>query len=475
MQIETVTGTIRELATTKLDELDARLQGPLVLPDHEDYEQVRQVWNGMIDRRPAFIVRCMTAEDVVAAVNFVRQHSLRLSVRGGGHNVAGKSVLDGAMLIDLSLMRGVSIDPDNQRVRVEGGALLDDLNVEAQKYGLAVPTGVVSETGVAGLTLHGGYGWLSRKFGITIDNLASVEIVTADGKLTHADAHTNADLFWAVRGGGGNFGVVTVFEFQAHPIEPQMWLAAPTYPASQRKEVLARFANFMGQAPHELSGLASLWNAPDDPEVPAEIRGKPVITTVGCYYGSVDKGKEVTKPLYELGSSPVDFGGQMPFVEINRFFDDDYPDGHFYYWKAAYLDRIDDEVLEILADFHDRRPSPLSNTDIWFFGGAISQVAPDDTAYPQRYTPFMASVEANWTDPDQSQANIAWARQQFEALQKHSPGGLYLNFPGFAEEEHDIEDIYATNFERLSRIKAKYDPDNLFRGTFNIPPRGGGE
>lgn len=459
-----------ELSGSDLDELRARLQGRLLVEGDGDYDQARRLWNGMIDRYPALIVCCTVVEDVVAAVGFARDNELLLGVRGGGHNVAGRAVLDGAMVIDLSGMRGVEVDASRRRVYVEGGALLDDITVAAQRHGLAVPVGVVSETGIGGLTLYGGYGFLSRKYGMTVDNLVSVDIVTADGRLLHADKDNHPDLFWAVRGGGGAFGVVTTFEFEAHPVGPQIWLGAPTYPASQREVVLSEFADFVEGAPDEWSGLVSLWNGPDLAEVPAEIRGVPVITVVGCFAGTVEEGRAAMRPLQQLGSPMAELGGEMPFEVASRYFDDDYPDGHLYYWKSVYLDQIEAGVIDVLSAYHDSRPSEQSNIDIWAFGGAIARVAPEETAFPKRYAPFLVSIEANWTDPDQTDANMKWARGLFDDLQPFSSGGMYLNFPGFGEEEHTAEDVYAQNFERLQEIKAKYDGDNLFRGTFNIRP-----
>ena len=470
VQVETLTGEGHELVGADLQGLRNRFEGRLILPFDGEYEQARQVWNGMIDQHPAMILQAESVEDVAAAVRYASRYQLLLSVRGGGHNVAGRAMLEGALVIDLSGMRGVSVDPGARQVRAEGGALLEDLNVAAGEYGLALSVGVVSETGIAGLTLHGGYGWLSRKFGLSLDNLVAMEVVCADGVVREASAERNGDLFWALRGGGGNFGVVTAFEFQAHRIPSEIWFAAPTYPAGVSREVLADFAAFMEEAPDEVSALASLWTAPDIPEVPEEMRGEPVVTLVGCYYGSVEAGQEALGPLYDFDSPGVDLGGAMSFVEANRFFDEDYPDGNFYYWKAAYIDRLDEEILEILEAGHRERPSLLSNIDVWALGGAAARVAPGETAYLQRYSPLMVTIEAQWEEASQATPNIIWAREIFRKLQHHSPGGLYLNFPGFAEEEDQVEEVYEQNFGRLQAVKEKYDPENLFRGTFNISP-----
>lgn len=471
IEIDTNDGAPIQLTPANIVPLRSHLSGQLLTPSDADYDEARRLWNGMIDRYPSLIVRCATPEDVVKAVSFAKQGDLRLSVRGGGHNVAGTALVERGIVIDLTPMKHVSVDPEQRTAWVEAGATLGDVDRATQQFGLAVPVGVVSETGIAGLTLHGGFGWLSRRFGMTVDNLRAVDIVTADGKLRRADAERHRDLFWAVRGGGGNFGVVTGFEFQAHEVGPEVWLTAAVYPASERKQVLAGHRDFMATAPEEFNSLCVLWSAPDLDAVPRESRGKPAVIVVGCYTGPVDEGAEQIQPLKELGTLLADLGGRRSWLDAQTFFDPDYPDGLLYYWKSVYLDRLDDEVFDRLIDLHDRRPSPLNSLDVWIFGGAVNCVDPTATAFAQREARFMLGIEANWTDRDDSDANVEWAREVHREMQAFSAGGgLYLNFPGFAEEQHLVEDVYAQNFAKLARVKAKYDAGNLFRGNFNIRP-----
>ncbi len=454
-----------------VDELRRSFRGEIVVQEDETYDEARRIWNGMIDKRPALIARCEGTADVIAAVDFAREHGVPLSVRGGGHNVAGKALCDGGLVIDLSTMRAVHVDPDARVVRAEGGATLGDIDRETQAFGLAVPLGAVSQTGVAGLCLHGGMGWLTRKHGLTLDNLVAVDIVTADGRSRRAGETENADLFWAVRGGGGNFGVVTAFEFRAHPIGPEVWFLGAMYAMSQAKRIVQFLERFMRQAPEELAVLASLWSAPNDESIQPEHRGQPVIVLLGCYSGPFEKGERAIQPLRELCEPVADLSGPMPFAQVQCSLDADYPDGRLYYWKSVYLPELDEEIIDVLVDAARRRPSPLTSIDIWFLAGAAMRVRSDTTAYARRDAPYAIGIEANWTDPAESDANMAWARELFDALQPFSRG-TYLNFPGFMEDtEKLLGGAYGTNYKRLGAIKAKYDPANLFKGALNIPPK----
>jgi len=455
-------------------ELRAALRGEVISAEDETYDEARRIWNGMIDKRPALIARCTGAADVIAAVDFAREHGVPLSVRGGGHNVAGKALCDDGLVIDLSPMRAVHVDPDVRVVRAQGGATLGDIDRETSAgggFGLAVPLGVVSQTGVAGLCLHGGMGWLTRKHGLTLDNLIAVEIVTADGRLRRASETENADLFWAVRGGGGNFGVVTAFEFRAHPVGPEVWFLVAMYPMAQAKRIVQFLERFMRQAPEELAVLASLWTAPDDDPIPPRHRGEPVIVLLGCYSGPFEKGERMIQPLRELGEPVADLSGPMPFAQVQCSLDADYPDGRLYYWKSVYLPELDEQIIDVLVDAARRRPSPLTSIDIWFLAGAAMRVRPDATAYARRDVPYAIGIESNWTDPAESDANVAWARELFDALKPFSRG-TYLNFPGYMEDtEKLLHGAYGANYKRLQTIKAQYDPDNVFKGALNIPPK----
>jgi hypothetical protein len=425
----------------------------------------------MIERKPGLVVRCAGVADVKACVDFAREHNLRLAVRGGGHNVAGLAVCDGGLVIDLSSMRSVSVDPARRRAWVQGGAKLGDLDHETQAFGLAAPVGVVSATGVAGLTLHGGFGWLSRRHGLAADNLVSVEIVTADGRLHRTSAEREPDLFWALRGGGGNFGVATAFEFRLHPVGPEVWLLLAMYPAERAGEALRFLRSHMPAAPEELGVIGVFWSAPELPEVPQAAWGRDVIIFLGCYSGAVDRGEQVLRPFRELAAPVADLSGVTRFVDVQRALDADYPNGMLYYWKSLYLDHLDDGVIASLSDLAAARPSKTSSLDIWGLGGALGRVAPQATPIERREAPFMLGIEANWTRQEDSDANIAWARKVFGEMQRHTRGGAYLNFPGFAEEgETLVRGAYGTNYERLRRVKAQYDPENLFCGNFNVTP-----
>jgi FAD/FMN-containing dehydrogenase len=454
-----------------VQELAAGVRGPVLSPGDDGYDEARAIWNGLIDRRPALIVQPTGAADVVDAVNFAREHGLTLSIKGGGHNVAGNAVNDGGLVIDLSRMRGVHVDPSTRRVRAQGGATWGDTDRETQLFGLAVPGGVVSTTGIAGLTLHGGMGHLRRKHGLSIDSLLSVDIVTADGELRRASATENEDLFWAVRGAGSNFGVVTSFEFQAHPVGPMVMVGALFYPLEDVKTLLPAWRDYMATAPDELSSVAICWSVPAEEPFPPELHGAPVFVVAGAYSGSVEDGQPVVQPLRELGEPLIDLSGPWPWLGLQSGFDELYPKGGFYYWKSRGLDEISEAVIDEIADFAARRPSPLTDIVIWHQGGAMSAVGESDTAYGGRATAFLVTGEVSWADPDLNDEAIAWGREFWDAMGKYSSGGLYLNFAGLGEEKEAlVKAAYGANYERLAELKAKYDPGNLFRMNLNITP-----
>jgi FAD/FMN-containing dehydrogenase len=455
----------------ELTYLHDALRGDLITPEDPRYEEARKVWNGLIDRRPGLIVRCAGVADVITAVTFAREHDLFVAARGGGHNVAGHAVPDGGLMIDLSRMWGVRVDPGRRTVRVEGGATLGDIDHETQTFGLAVPIGAVSATGIAGLTLHGGYGWLSRRFGLSVDNLLAADLVLADGRFVTASAEEHEDLFWAIRGGGGNFGVVTSFVFRCHPVGPQVWLAAPFHPLEKAEAGLRLFRDFMKEAPEELTAIAVLWNAPTETHFPEKARGAPVLIFLACHSGSVEEGERITRPLREFDAPVADLSGSMRFLDVQRLLDADYPDGRLYYWKSQYVPEMSDEVIRLMVRHAAERPSPLSSIDIWGLGGAVARADAGATPLGWRNAPFMYTIEANWDDPGATETNIAWARKAFEEMRRLTKGGAYLNFPGFAEEgEELVKQAYGGNYGRLKAIKARYDPGNLFHGNFNIRP-----
>ncbi len=448
------------------------VRGTVLRPGDHGYEDARTVWNGLIDRRPALIVQCTGAADVVDAVNLAREQNLLLSVKGGGHNVAGSAVNDDGLVIDLSQMRGVHVDPTTRTVRAQGGATWGDADRETQLFGLAVPGGVVSTTGIAGLTLHGGIGHLRRKHGLSIDNLLSVDIVTADGQLRRASATENEDLFWAVCGAGSNFGVVTSFEFRAHPVGPMVMVGAVFYPLEDARALLPAWRDYMAQAPEELSSLAICWSVPPHDPFPPEHHGKPVLIVAAVYSGPVEDGEPVVRPLRELAQPLIDLSGPWPWVGLQSGFDALFPKGQLRYWKSRALGELSDAAIDEIADFAARRPAPITDIVIWHHGGAMSRVGETDTAYGGRSAPFLVTAEASWTDPSRSDEAIAWGRELWGAMERHSTGGVYLNFPGLGEEKEELARAgYGVNYERLAALKAKYDPTNLFRMNINITPQ----
>jgi len=462
-----------ELDAEELEALSQQVRGPVLTPGDPAYDNARSIWNGLIDRRPALIVQCSGAADVVDAVNFAREQGLTLSIKAGGHNVAGNAVNDDGIVLDLSQMRGVHVDPALQTVRVQGGATWGDLDRETQLFGLAVPGGVVSTTGVAGLTLHGGLGHLRRKHGLSIDSLVSVDIVTADGELRRASATENEDLFWAVRGAGSNFGVVTSFEFRAHPVGPMVFVGAIFYPFEEASSILPAWRDFMATAPEELSSLAICWSVPPVEPFPPEIHGTPVVVVAAAYCGPAEEGERVVQPLRELAQPVVDASGPWPWLGLQSGFDAIFPQGELRYWKSRSVTELSDEVIGDIIELAGRRPAPLSDIVIWHHGGAMSRVAEEETAYGGRDTQFLVTAEASWTDPAQNEEAIAWAREVFDAMERYSTGAVYLNFPGLGEEEDSLARAgYGANYDRLTALKAKYDPENLFRMNINIPPAG---
>ncbi len=454
-----------------LQGLVAQTRGAVLCPGGEGYDDARAIWNGLIDRRPALIVQCSGAADVVDAVNFAREQGLLLSIKAGGHNVAGNAVNDGGVVVDLSQMRGVHVDPSARTVRAEGGATWGEADREAQLFGLAVPGGVVSTTGIAGLTLHGGVGHLRRKYGLTIDNLLSVDIVTADGQLRRASATENEDLFWAVRGAGSNFGVVTSFELQAHLVGPMVTVGALFYPQEDWKTVVPGWRAYMASAPEELSSLVLFWNVPAHEPFPPEHHGKPAVIVAAVYSGAVDEGAEVVQPLRELAQPLVDLSGPWPWLGLQSGFDGFFPKGELRYWKSRALAELTDDAIEEIAAFAARRPTPMTDIVIWHHGGAMGRVGETETAYGGRDARFLVTGEVNWTDPDQTDDAIAFGREFWATMERHSTGGVYLNFPGLGEDnEALVRAGYGVNYERLASLKGKYDPANLFRMNLNIAP-----
>ncbi len=448
------------------------LQGELLTRDNGAYAKHRALWNGMIETEPAIISKCRSADDVVESVKFARVHNLLTSIRSGGHHVAGKALCDRGMVIDLSEMNSVEVDAENRIAKVGGGARLGDVDKATAAHGLATALGVVSRTGVAGLTLHGGFGYQSRKHGLALDNLVAAEVVTADGQLHRASEKENSELFWALRGGGGSFGAVTSFEFKLHPMPEKVWLMLTMFPADVGKEALKFFREHYPTTPEELGVIGVYWSAPDEEFIPEEHRGQPIFVFLGTYTGTLEEGEKVLKPFREFARPIVDLSQPKTFPEVQQVLDEDYPDGRHYYWKSVYVRELNDDVLGLLKRYARSRPSPLSSVDIWGLGGAVNRVPADATAFHERTAPYLIGVEANWNDAADNDKNVEWARSLCDELMKAADSSTYLNFPGFAEEgEEMLVRAYGANYSRLKEIKTKYDPDNFFQGASNIKPR----
>lgn len=470
--LRTTAGQSLTVPDDVLAALRARLRGRLVEPSDVNYDEVRAVWNGMVDKHPGLIVRCAGVADVIASVTFARDHDLLVAVRGGGHNVAGNAVCDGGLVIDLSSMRSVRVDPDKQTVRAEGGVTIGELDHETQAFGLAVPMGVVTATGIAGLTLGGGLGWLRRKYGLSCDNLRSVDVVTADGRLVTASADADAELLWGLKGGGGNFGVVTSLEFQAYPVGPEVFFAFVVHSGTDARAALRFFREWDVTAPDEVSAFAILWHAPEIEDIPAEHHGTPIAVYLAMYCGDSADGERVLRPLREFGTPIADLSGTMPYLDVQRFFDADYPAHEMrYYWKSRYLGGLNDAAIDTLVELNEATPSPHSTLDVWQLGGRMGRLAPAETAFGDRSAPYLLGIESNWERPEDDSPCIAWGREAYRRLEPFSTGGEYVNFPGLYENsEQMVRDTFGANLGRLQAIKKRYDATNLFRLNHNIPP-----
>jgi FAD/FMN-containing dehydrogenase len=451
--------------------LAERLTGQVIAPDHPEYETARRVWNGMIDKRPAVIARCADAADVATAVRFAAEHGLPLAVRGGGHNVAGTAVVDDGLVVDLSAMRAVRIDASGGTVHVQGGATWADVDRVTAPLGLATPGGVVSETGVAGLALSGGVSHQRRRHGMTVDNLVSAEVVLADGRRVRASADEHADLHWALRGGGGNFGVVTSFELRLHELGPEVFALNVAYPIEDAARVLAGWREAVADAPDELSTAGLIWSMPVVDELPEHLRGLPYVGVAGMWAGDPGEGERATRGLRELATPLLDMSGCMEYLDLQRSLDPFFPAGPHRHWKALYLDGLSDAAIDTTVDWSNRRPSNDTLVIIRHCGGAMSRVDAEQTAFGDRSSEWMLSIDSTWHDPAADETNVAYTRAFWDAAVPFSDGKTYFNFPGLFEEgDAAVRASYGANHGRLVRIKAAYDPDNRFRPGQNIRP-----
>jgi FAD/FMN-containing dehydrogenase len=456
------------MTTTAVEQLRERVQGEIMTAEDPGYEEARKVHNAMIDRRPRVIVRCVGPEDVVAAVNLARESELDLAVRGGSHSVPGFGTADDAVVIDLSRMQAVQVDPETRTARAQGGATWRVFNDATHAHGLATTGGIISTTGIGGLTLGGGIGYLSRGFGLSCDNLRSAEVVTADGKVLTVSEQENDDLFWALRGGGGNFGVVTSFEYELHPVR-EIYGGPMLYEVRDAASVLRFYRDFIRNAPEEFGGFPAWQIAPPLPFIPEDRHGDTFLLFVACWAGPIEEGEEVLKPFHDVAPVVADHVGPMPYPALNSAFDDLVPPGLQHYWKANFVKELTDEAIEAHLEHGPKVPAVNSTVHIYPINGACHRVAPDATAFAYRDATFATVIAGMWPDPAQNEANIAWVRDFYEATAPHSEEGGYINF--MADDDQDrIRANYRQNYDRLVEVKRKYDPNNLFHLNQNIRP-----
>ncbi len=470
VSMTTQEGSQTSIAGERLESLRASLKGKLRLPGDPGYDEARTIWNAMIDRKPAAIVSAETADDVVAAVNFARDNGLLFAVRGGGHNIAGNAVCDGGLMLDLSPMKSIEVNAAARTAKVAPGATLLELDAATQAHGLALPLGINSTTGVAGLTLGGGFGWLSRKLGLTIDNLTAVEIVTADGRKRRASEQDDPDLFWAVRGGGGNLGVVTSFEYRLHPVGPEIFAGLIVHPFADARKLLEGYRQVAAKAPEDLTVWVVMRQAPPLPFLPAEWHGREVLVFAFCYLGAVAKGDAAIAPLRALGKPVAEHVGPMPLTGWQQAFDPLLAPGARNYWKSHDFKELGDGAINAIVDAIGRLPGPECEVFIGHLGGAINRVPVAATAYPHRDIQFVMNVHTRWRDAAQDKPCIAWARGLFDATAPFATGGVYVNFMPDDERGRVQTGAYGPNFARLASLKKKYDPRNLFRLNQNVAP-----
>ncbi len=472
--VRTHGGATVEVGAAALDTLRQSVRGAVCLPGEAGYDEARTLWNAMIDRRPGVVVRCAGAADVMRAVTFARDREALLSVRGGGHNIAGTAVSDGGLMIDLTPMKSVRVDLADRTARVEPGVTLGELDHEAQAFGMATSLGINSTTGVAGLTLGGGFGWLSRKYGLTIDNLLSVDLVTAEGTLVHASAGENADLFWGVCGGGGNFGVVTSFEYRLHPIGTEVLSGLVVHPFEKASELFDMYRSYIADLPDEMTCWVVLRKAPPLPFLPEGWHGKEVMIFAACYVGDQQEGEKVMAPLRAFGEPIADVISPQPFAGWQAAFDPLLTPGARNYWKSHNFNELGDDAVGVIIDYAGRLPTPECEIFLAQMGGATNRVPEEATAYPHRDANFVLNVHTRWGDPGQDEDCVGWARSFFDKTAPYATGGVYVNFMPEDESER-VTSAYGGNYQRLAALKSKYDPGNLFRLNQNIQPSAGGD
>ena len=472
MRIRTIDGRDAELSQDAVTTLKTRVRGPVILPAEAGYEDARTIWNAMIDRRPALAVRCIGTADVIATVQFAREHNVLLCIKGGGHNIAGLAVADGALLLDMSLMRGVWVDHDRNIARAQAGCLLGDVDRETQIHRRAAVLGFVSLTGIAGLTLGGGFGYLTRRWGWTSDNVQGMDLVTADGRLVRADEHDNADLFWGLRGGGGNFGVVTGIDYVLREVGPEIVGGIVAWPISEAQRVLELFRSLAEAAPQELTLVALVRLAPPAPWLPADVHGKPIVGILACYSGPADAGEKLVAPIKSFGKPVGDVLVRRPYAQLQSLLDATQPKGRRYYWKSEYLPAVEPALCDKVVSHAARFQSPHSAIILFQIGGALNALAADHSAVGNRDARYVINITGAWDRREDDAANVEWARTTWADVRSFSTGGNYVNFQTEDESADRLQAALGSGFERLAQIKAKWDPDNVFRTNRNIAPAG---
>jgi FAD/FMN-containing dehydrogenase len=470
MKATTTDGREIDLQQDLLNGLRMRLRGPVLVAGDAGYEESRIVWNAMIDRKPAVIVRCLGTADVIACLQFAREHDLLLCIKGGGHNIAGLAVADGALLLDMSLMRGVWVDPGGKVAHAQAGCLLGDVDRETQVHGLAAVLGFVSQTGIAGLTLGGGFGYLTRRWGWTSDNVVGMDVVTAEARLVRASSDENSDLFWGLRGGGGNFGVVTGIDYTLYPVGPEIVGGLVAWPASEAPKVLELYRTLAEQAPPELTLVALMRPAPPAPWLPKDMHGRPIVALLACYSGSPKEGEKIVAPIKSFGNPIGDVLVRRPYAQMQTLLDATQPKGRRYYWKSEYLPRIEPALCEKAIEHAARIRSPHSAVILFQIGGALSRLGDEHSPVGNRDARYVLNLTGAWEKTEDDSANIGWAREAWKDLKSFSTGGTYINFLTEEEGPERTQAALGKGLQRLAEVKARWDPQNVFRTNRNIAP-----
>ena len=470
MKAKTIEGREIDLKQETLDGLKTRLRGPVFVPGDVGYDESRTVWNGMIDRKPAVVARCLGTADVIACVQFAREHELLLCIKGGGHNIAGLATADGALMLDMSLMRGVWVDPQRKVAHAQAGCLLGDVDRETQVHGLAAVLGFVSLTGIAGLTLGGGFGYLTRRWGWTSDNVVGIDVVTADARLVRASSDENTDLFWGLRGGGGNFGIVTGIDYALYPVGPEVVGGVVAWPASEAPNVLELYRTLAEKAPPELTLVVLMRPAPPAPWLPKDMHGKPIVALLACYSGKPEEGEKAVAPIKSFGNPIGDVLVRRPYAQMQSLLDATQPKGRRYYWKSEYLARIEPALCEKVMVHAARIRSPHSAVILFQIAGALNRLQEEHSPVGNRDARYVLNITGSWEEAGEDKANIEWAREAWDDMKAFSTGGTYINFLTEDESPERIEVALGKGLRRLAEVKAKWDPQNVFRTNRNIKP-----